>query len=155
MTTDGAPETAPGSPVETGGRVVAVVRDLFFVARIRETARLAGVPLEFARTPEALETALGGPVRFALVDLTGGFEYPRVFAALAAHGVPVLAFTTHALARETRPWHERCAQVVTKETLTRELGTLLREGIARRGSVAVDERAAGGEAITTSAGSDG
>jgi hypothetical protein len=37
-----------------GSRVVAVVRDLFFVARIRETARLAGVPLEFARTPEDL-----------------------------------------------------------------------------------------------------
>ena len=32
-------------------KVVAVVRDLFFVARIRETARLVGTPLSFARTP--------------------------------------------------------------------------------------------------------
>jgi hypothetical protein len=29
----------------TDGPVVAVVKDLFFVARIRETARLAGVPV--------------------------------------------------------------------------------------------------------------
>jgi hypothetical protein len=54
-----------------------VVKDLFFVARIRETARLAEVPLRLARSPEEVETA----------------------------GVSVLAFTTHALARQTQPWH--------------------------------------------------
>src|SRR3990172_8364246 len=32
--------------------VLAAVADLFFVARIRETARLTGVSLELARTPE-------------------------------------------------------------------------------------------------------
>ena len=70
-----------------GGRVVAVVKDLFFVARIRETARLAGVPLEFARTPGELETAL---------------------------------------AARTKPLHARCERVVTKETLTQELGDILK-----------------------------
>lgn len=117
---------------EGGGRVVAVVKDLFFVARIRETARLAGVPLEFAKTPEALGAALVPPPRFVLLDLTGGFDYEAVFAAVAARPAPVLAFTTHALARETRPWHARCDRVVTKETLTRELSLLLREGITPR-----------------------
>jgi hypothetical protein len=42
----------------------------------------------------------------------------------------VLGFTTHALARQTQPLHSRCARVVTRETLTRELGTILKEGIA-------------------------
>jgi hypothetical protein len=42
----------------------------------------------------------------------------------------VLAFTTHALAKQTQLWHARCDRVVTKETLTAELGTLLKEGIA-------------------------
>ena len=79
--------------------VVAVVSDLFFVARIRETGRLTGVTIEFARTPA---------------------EVARV---------PVLGFTTHARARETQPWHARCRRVVTKETLTQELAALLREGI--------------------------
>ena len=112
-------------------RVVAVVRDLFFVARIRETARLAGVPLVFARTPEEISVALGTPPRFVLLDLTGGFDYTRVFDAIEAAGRPsVLGFTTHVLARQTQPWHGRCARVVTKETLTQELPTLLRDGVA-------------------------
>ena len=36
---------------------MGVVKDLFFVARIRETARMVGTPLSFARTPLELETA--------------------------------------------------------------------------------------------------
>ena len=58
-----------------------------------------------------------------------GFDYDRLFQAFADTAVPVLAFTTHALARQTQPWHTRCARVVTKETLTAELPTLLREGV--------------------------
>jgi hypothetical protein len=112
-------------------RVVAVVRDLFFVARIRETARLAGVPLVFARTPEDIATALATPPRFVLLDLTAGFDYASVFATIeAAGGPPILAYTTHVLARQTQPWHGRCARVVTKETLTQELPALLRDGVA-------------------------
>jgi len=52
-----------------------------------------------------------------------------VFDALDAARPPVLAFTTHALAGETKPWHARCDRVVTKETLTAELPRLLTEGI--------------------------
>jgi hypothetical protein len=111
--------------------VVAVVRDLFFVARIRETARLAGVPLVFARTPEELTAALATPARFVLLDLTGDLDYARVFDAVAAAGSPpVLGFTTHAAARQTQPWHARCGRVVTKETLTQDLPALLRDGVA-------------------------
>lgn len=120
--------------ISSAERVVAVVKDLFFVARIRETARLAGVPLEFSRSVDELERALAGGTRFVLLDLTGGFDYERVFAAIdavePARRPPALAFTTHALARTTQPWHARCARVVTKETLTQELPTLLREGVA-------------------------
>jgi hypothetical protein len=43
--------------------------------------------------------------------------------------VPVLGFTTHALARQTQPLHSRCQRVVTRETLTQELGSILKEGI--------------------------
>jgi hypothetical protein len=116
---------------DTDPRVVAVVRDLFFVARIRETARLAGVPLAFARTPDDLAGALATRPRFVLLDLTGGFDYARVFETVEAAGrPPVLGFTTHALARESQPWHARCERVVTKETLTQELPALLRDGVA-------------------------
>ena len=116
----------------TESRVLAVVKDLFFVARIRETARLAGVRLAFARSPEEIDAALAAePSRFILLDLTAGLDYARILDAADRAQTPVLAFTTHALARDTQPWHPRCARVVTKETLTQELPTLLKEGIAR------------------------
>jgi hypothetical protein len=114
-------------------RVVAVVRDLFFVARLRETARLVGSALTFARTPEEITAALHpDPPALAIVDLTtGGWDYEAIFAALAAAPeVPVLGFTTHALARATQPLHARCRRVVTKETLTQELPALLQHGLA-------------------------
>ncbi len=42
----------------------------------------------------------------------------------------MLAYTTHALAKQTQPWHARCDRVVTKETLTAELPNLLMHGVA-------------------------
>ncbi len=115
--------STPTSPV------LAVVGDLFFVARIRETARLAGVPIEFAKTPAEIAAALGRAPRFALLDLTAGFDYDAILGLAEGAKVPVLGFTTHVLARRTQPWHARCGRVVTKETLTQELPLLLQEGV--------------------------
>src|SRR5262249_49722440 len=119
-------ESDPGAPV------LAVVRDLFFVARIRETARLTQTPLTFTRSPEDLAAALPSGARWVLLDLTGGFDYAQISASLdgAATRPPVPGYTTHALARETQPWHGRCDRVVTKETLTQELPALMQRGIA-------------------------
>ena len=130
MTNPGSTE-AHARPQPATARVVAVVSDLFFVARIRETARLADVPLVFARTIVEIDAALADGARLVLLDLTAGVDYEAVFAALerATPRPPVLGYTTHALAARTQPWHARCDRVVTKETLTRELGTLLREGL--------------------------
>jgi len=125
-----ARESPPAAAALGSGQqaaVLAVVKDLFFVARIRETARLAGVALAIARGADELEAGVPGP-RLILLDLTGGFDYTRIFAAAERAGIPVVAFTTHALARQTQPWHARCARVVTKETLTTELPALLRQG---------------------------
>ena len=117
-------EARPDAPA------LAVVSDLFFVARIRETGRLAGVPVEFARTPEQVAASLARFPRLVLVDLTAGFDYESLFGALERARPPVLGFTTHALARQTQPWHARCDRVVTKETLTADLPEFLTKGIA-------------------------
>ena len=116
-------------PARPDAPALAVVSDLFFVARIRETGRLAGVPVEFARTPEQVAASLARSPRLVLVDLTAGFDYESLFGALERARPPVLGFTTHALARQTQPWHARCDRVVTKETLTQELPRLLKEGV--------------------------
>jgi len=89
----------------------------------------SGVAVEFARTPTEVEAALVKGARFVLVDLTAGRDYDRILKAAEVARVPVLGFTTHALARATQPWHARCRRVVTKETLTQELPALLREGV--------------------------
>jgi hypothetical protein len=124
-----------GPAAGPAARVLAVVKDLFFVARIRETARLVGVPLEFVRSADELNAALPSGARLILLDLTGGVDYDAVFAALERLPPPlrppVLAYTTHALAKQTQQWHPRCDRVVTKETLTQELPALLRDGVAR------------------------
>jgi len=114
-------------------RVVAVVKDLFFVARIRETARMVGTALVFARTPEELTTSLAEAPDLVILDLTtDGWSYETFFAALGSvtPRPPVLGFTTHALAKATQPLHSRCTRVVTKDTLTQELPELLRSGVA-------------------------
>jgi CheY-like chemotaxis protein len=87
----------------------------------------------FARTPDELEAELAEPPDLVLIDLTTpGWDYDAFFATLAARAprAPVLGFTTHALARQTQPLHARCARVVTRETLTRDLGAILKEGMA-------------------------
>jgi hypothetical protein len=86
----------------------------------------------FARTPQELERELGERPDLVIVDLTTqGWDYPAFFAKLEScpPRVPILGFTTHVLARQTQPLHSRCERVVTRETLTQELGRILTEGI--------------------------
>jgi DNA-binding NarL/FixJ family response regulator len=110
------------------------VRDLFFVARIRETGRLAGAQVGFARSPDEVAAALSETqADLVIVDLTAPALNPEaVLAAVArdAPGVAVLGYTTHVLARQTQPLHHRCTRVVTKDALTRELPRILTHGLA-------------------------
>jgi hypothetical protein len=87
----------------------------------------------FARTAPELATAVKEPTDLVIVDLTtAGYDYDALFAELEERppGAPVLGITTHVLARQTQPLHRHCARVVTREALTRELGTILTGGIA-------------------------
>jgi DNA-binding NtrC family response regulator len=117
------------------GKVLVVCKDLFFTARIGETAKLTETSVEFARSKEELETKLAGdPAEFLILDLTTpGWDYDAIFAALERQSprVPVLAFTTHVLAKTTQPYHGRCDRVVTKETFTQELSDILKNGLRR------------------------
>src|SRR5207247_11217900 len=98
----GSEAASPGAGARAAKPVLAVVSDLFFVSRIRETGKLTGVAVEFARTTAEVEAALARGPRFALVDLTAGFDYDRILETAEVARVPVLGFTTHARAREDR-----------------------------------------------------
>jgi hypothetical protein len=130
---------------------LALTRDLLFESRIRETARQLGVPLRVVREAGALRQALADPPGLVLVDLTG--PAAGVEAALATldgrppETGPVLAWTTHALWKATRPLHGRADRVLTKEALTAELPELLRAHGAAAGPPGAGEEPMDSEAF--------
>lgn len=83
-------------------RIVAVVRDLFFAVRIRDTLAPRGYRVELAKTAEALRQALAAPPPPVLVIVDLAFvaiDPPGLIAALKADpataGLPILAFGSH------------------------------------------------------------
>ncbi len=109
--------------------IVALVRDLLFSSRIGETARRLGYPCRTVRTIEELQGALAEAPGLLMVDLTArGLDLDAALRAVEAAGrpAPVLAWTTHTLWKTTKPLHERCDRVVTREELTEKLPELLR-----------------------------
>jgi len=113
----------------TGQGILGFVRDLFFSSKIAETAKGLGYPYFFARTETEFFSRLeGGGPGLLIVDLTTpSLDLVSFFDALGVKnsGIPVLAFTTHALWRTTSPVHARCQKVVTKEMLASELPEIL------------------------------
>jgi CheY-like chemotaxis protein len=84
-------------------RVVAVVRDLFFAIRIRDTLRPHGYAVEVAKSADALHQALAAPAELpalVIVDLAfAAADPPGLIADLkgdpATAGLPILAFGSH------------------------------------------------------------
>src|SRR4051794_27722415 len=84
-------------------RVVAVVRDLFFAIRIRDTLRPHGYAVEVAKSADALHQALAAPAAppaLVIVDLAFAAADPPVLIASlkgdpATAGLPILAFGSH------------------------------------------------------------
>lgn len=115
-------------------KVLVVCKDLFFTARIGETAKLTGASVEFARSKDELDAKLAGdPPKLLILDLTtSGWDYELIFGTIekSSPQIPILGFTTHALAKATQPFHARCDRVVTKETFTQELPEILRHGVS-------------------------
>ena len=136
MTTDGPTVT-----------VVAHVQDLLFSSRIAETARRLGYGFRAARSLDDLRAALADRPALLMLDLTAsGLDMDAALREIEAAGrpAPVLGWSTHVLWKTTRPLHDRCDRVVTRETLTAELPELLRT-FAEAGSVSGRAGGAGSE----------
>jgi hypothetical protein len=128
--------------------VLAVVGDLLFSSRIRETARRLGHAFRPARSVEELRQALAEAPGLVMIDLSArGIDLDQALAAVEAAGrpAPILGWTTHALWKETRPLHARCDRVITREQLTAELPELLGAYLGS-GASATGPSAAAGQA---------
>ncbi|MGH9733363.1 MAG: response regulator [Candidatus Acidiferrales bacterium] len=109
--------------------VLALVDDLFFQAKIMETAKHLGVTVRPCSTPEALlaEMEQNQP-KLIIVDLNARSSpiaaLPKIQAA--ANDATVIAFLSHVqtdLAQQARA--AGCQRVMARSQFTRDLATIL------------------------------
>lgn len=125
-------------PASEQPSILALVNDLFFALKIEDTAKHLGVPIvvtgsatEFFARLEDLQPALViADLTLAGVDMAALLE--QFAAAPQRMGVPVLGYTTHADWKRTNQFHDKCAKVVTKDTLSRHLPELIQQLLHRQ-----------------------
>jgi DNA-binding NarL/FixJ family response regulator len=112
---------------------IVLVDDLFFQAKLRETAKLTGITLEIAATGEQLLTAAAAsPAALVIVDLNarqGALEAVEQLCRSNGPGNPrrVIAFLSHVqteLAERARA--AGCRDVMPRSKFTQNLAAILR-----------------------------
>lgn len=115
-------------------KVVALVDDIFFIAKMKETAKHAGVELETRGTADALaEAAKTDGASLLIVDLNARGSIEAV-EKLRAAGItlPVIAFLSHVqveLAERARA--AGCTEVMPRSKFTRELVEILSRAVGK------------------------
>jgi DNA-binding NarL/FixJ family response regulator len=107
--------------------VVALVDDLFFQAKLLETAKQVGVELRTCATADALDAEIAqAPPRLVVVDLNGRSEPFKALERLSAGTIPSIAFLSHVqteLAERARA--AGCREVMPRSKFTQNLATIL------------------------------
>ena len=113
---------------------IALIDDLFFQAKLRETAKQAGVTVETATTGEQLlRAAAASPTALVIVDLNarqGALEAVEQLQGPGSTGNPrrVIAFLSHVqteLAERARA--AGCQEVMPRSKFTQNLAAILRD----------------------------
>jgi len=107
--------------------VVALVDDIFFQAKLLETARQLGVEVRACATAEALDAEIAkAPPRLAVVDLNAHSEPFKALERLSGAAIPSIAFLSHVqtdLAERARA--AGCNEVMPRSKFTQNLATIL------------------------------
>ena len=107
---------------------LAFIDDLFFQAKLVETAKQLGMELRACSTPDALNSELvHGAPNLALVDLNAKSD---PFAAIAqlksqAPATPIIAFVSHVQLDLMERARAAGCEVMPRSKFTRELATIL------------------------------
>ncbi len=115
-------------------KILALVEDLFFAAKIIETAKLVGAEVETLQSSEALlrRSAEEGP-SLIIVDLNApgaerGETIRQLKANCALSGIPVVGFLSHVQADLAEAAKQAgCDRVLPRSKFTAELPQILRE----------------------------
>jgi DNA-binding NarL/FixJ family response regulator len=108
--------------------VVAFVDDLFFQARLLETARQVGVELRAVSTAEALAEGLREQPALVLVDLNARTDAVKAIETLRATGnaAAVIGFFSHVQSElAERALAAGCREVMPRSRFTRNLAAIL------------------------------
>jgi len=110
-------------------QIVALIDDVFFQAKVLETAKQVGVEVRTCATSEALdaEIAKSAP-RLVVVDLNAASNPLQAFERLRASGaaIPSIGFLSHVqidLAEQARA--AGCGEVMPRSKFTQNLATIL------------------------------
>jgi len=110
-------------------QVLALVDDLFFQAKILETAKHLGIAVRTSTTSDALLAELAKEIpKLVIVDLNArGAPLQAIERVRAgAPDLPLIAFLSHVqtdLAKQART--AGCAQVMARSQFTHDLATIL------------------------------
>jgi CheY-like chemotaxis protein len=110
-------------------QVVALIDDLFFQAKLLETAKLVGVELRTCSTPDAMLAEIAqNPPKLVVIDLNARnnpLDAVERVRTGAGH-IPMLGFLSHVqvdLAEKARA--AGCHDVMPRSKFTRDLATIL------------------------------
>jgi len=112
---------------------IALIDDLFFLAKVHQTAKLTGVTIETSSTGEQLlKAAEDSPAALILVDLNarqGALDAVEKLCATNGTGNPrhVIAFLSHVqtdLAERARA--AGCTEIMPRSKFTQNLAEILR-----------------------------
>jgi CheY-like chemotaxis protein len=116
-----------------GQKVLAGVSDLFFQAKIAETAKHLGVDLAFARSfDQVMERVAAEPPALLILDLNADPCRPlevvaRLKADPALQGVPVLAYLSHVQAELKRQAEAAgCDRILPRSAFSANLPEILK-----------------------------
>jgi len=113
-------------------KILAVVDDLFFAAKISETAKRAGVGVEFATTEEAVLGFAAGKPSLIIVDLNlNGVKPLPLIAKLKSHPdlkqTSLLAFVSHVQGElKLKAQKAGCDMVLARSSFSQNLPQILK-----------------------------
>jgi CheY-like chemotaxis protein len=113
-------------------RILAVVDDLFFVTKINETARRAGVAIEFATSEEAVLASAPNKPSLIIVDLNLHATKPLpLISKLKSHSdfkqTSILAFVSHVQGElKQKAQKAGCDMVLARSSFSQNLPQILK-----------------------------
>ncbi len=115
--------------------ILLLERDLFFVAKVRETLKAAGRGCQVVKTTEDFATCIAAEPRpaAALVHFgAAGLDWAAAIRAARAAGVPVLAYGSHVdIADQTAARAAGATRVISNSKLAGDLIGQIDQTIAR------------------------